>query len=172
VFPARIGRHVGSSQRAVQGLHRAAAAGAVDQTHDREAKLARHLLGHDLLLHDRSIGCAATHREVIGGHHHGATFDPTAAEDEVRRPELLEPAVAAVPGVAADGSDLAEGVRVEEPDDALPRRQLAAFVLQRDLLLATHLSGQGFASAELVDFGLPAHCRPLSAALTALRRSL
>ena len=51
-LPAGIGRHVGVAER-LDGLDRAAAAGAVDQPHDRHAQLVRHLLRHHLLLPDR-----------------------------------------------------------------------------------------------------------------------
>ena len=144
--------------------HRAAAAGAVDQAHDRQAQLVRHLLGTDLLLPNRGVRRAAAHREVVAGRDHVAPVDLAAAEDEVARREALELAVHVVTGASADGADLVERVRVEQARDALTHGELPRLALPRDLLRAAHLQRQRFAPPQLVDLCLPAHAACLQQA--------
>jgi hypothetical protein len=67
------------------GFDRTAAAGAVNQTHDGQAKFVRHLLGHDLLLHDCGVAGATAHGEIVTAHDDRAVIDFATAEDEIRR---------------------------------------------------------------------------------------
>jgi hypothetical protein len=59
--------------------------------------------------------------------------------------------------VVGEDADLLERTRIEEPVDALTRRELSPLVLPADALLPAHLSGEREASLDHLDFGLPAH---------------
>ena len=63
-LPARVGRDVRVAG-VLERLDRAAAAGAVDEAHDRHPVLVGELLGHHLLGGDRRVGRPAAHREVV-----------------------------------------------------------------------------------------------------------
>ncbi len=155
VLPAEQRRDVGAAV-GVERLDRTATAGAVDQSHDGDAQLERHLLGVDLLLPDGGVGRAAAHGEVVPADHDGTTVDAAAPHYEVAGGERLELAVLAVAALAGQRADLVEGVRVEQRVDALAHRELAPRVLPLDLLRTAHGVSQGLTPVQLVDVVLPA----------------
>ena len=143
-------------------LDRAAAAGAVNETNERDAQLVRHLLRHHLLLPDRGIRRAAAHREVIAADHDGAALDPSPPEDEVGGLERLDVfAIVAVLRAPRDRADLVEAAGIEQRIDALAHREAAGVVVALDLVRSAHAAGQLFAPAQFLDVGFPAH-RPRS----------
>ena len=72
-LPARVGRARRCGPSSIEAADAAAAAGAVDQAHERQAQLVGHLLGVDLLLADGTRRTAPpAHGEVVAGHHHAA----------------------------------------------------------------------------------------------------
>ena len=156
MVPARVRRNVSPPFR-LQHPHRAASAGAVDQTEQGQAQLPRHLLRRHLLQPDRRVGRAAAHAEVVAGHHHRAPVHAAAAEDEVRRRQIEELAVLAVPGFPRRRADLVEAAGVEKLVDALAHRQLPGLVLPPYLVGAAHPPRQLLAPAQLRDLPLPAH---------------
>ena len=158
-MPAGVGRHIGVAV-GLDGLHRAAAAGAVDQPYDRQPKLVRHLLRHHLLLPDGGIGGAAAHREVVAADHDRSAVDPAASEHEIGRLQRLKLAVVAVAAAPRDRADLVEAVRVEQAVDALAHREPAGIVLALDLFGPAHLPGERLAPPQFFDLGFPAHPAP------------
>ena len=88
--PARAADAAGQIGRALglDGLDRAAAAGAFDDADDRQAEIMRHLLGHQRLRRDRRIGRAAAHGKIVADHDDRAAVDLAAAEHAVRRRQV------------------------------------------------------------------------------------
>ena len=80
--------HVGAAHLRVR-LHRSAAAGAVDQPHERQPQVARRLLGPAHLVADRAVGGATAHGEVVAADDDRAAVDAAASAHEVRRRERL-----------------------------------------------------------------------------------
>ncbi len=155
-IPGRIGRHIGVAHR-LDGLDRAAAAGAVDQPHERHAQLVRHLLGHHLLAADRRIRRAAAHGEIVAADHDRPAFDPPAPEHEIRGLERLKLAVVAILRAARERADLVKAAGIEQLLDPLAHREPAGIVLALDLVRPAHLARQGLAAAQFLDIGFPAH---------------
>ena len=81
----QIGRAPG-----LDGLDRAAAAGAFDDADDRQPEIVRHLLGHQRLRRNRRIGGAAAHGKIVADHDHRPAVDLAAAEHAVRRRQVGE----------------------------------------------------------------------------------
>ena len=111
--PARAADAAGQIGRALglDGLHRAAAAGAFDHADDRQAEIMRHLLGHQRLGRDRGIRRAAAHGEIVADHDHGAAVDLAAAEHAIRRRQVGEFAALVIFGDAGNRADLVEAFR-------------------------------------------------------------
>ena len=124
-FPAVDGRHVGAPRR-LDGLDRAAAAGAFHQANERESQVVSHPLAHVVLALDGRVRGAAAHGEVVAADDDRAALDAGAAEDEVRRRERLEVVLVVVGGAAGDLAELVEAARIGQPIDALTDRQPAA----------------------------------------------
>ena len=91
---ATAARQVGPPGR-LDGLHRAAAARALDDADDRQAEIGRHALRHDRLLADGGVGAAAAHGEVVADHHHRAAIHQAAADDAVGGREFRQLAIPA-----------------------------------------------------------------------------
>ncbi len=157
--PGRIGRHVGVAL-GLDGLDRAAAAGAVDQPHQRDAQLVRHLLGLHLLAADRGIGRPAAHGEIVAADHDRAAFDPAAPEHEIGGLKRLDLAVGAVFGPAGQRADLVEAAGIEQQVDPLAHGEAARIVLALDLVGPAHVPRERLAAAQFFDFGFPAHAPP------------
>src|SRR5690606_12889545 len=119
---------VGAAGR-LDGLHRAAAAGALDDPDDRHAHLLRHPLRVALLLLDGGVGRAAADGEVVAGDDDGAAVDGAAADDAVGGRQADQLAVLVIGGTARDGADLAEAALVDQAVDALAHGEPAAIVL-------------------------------------------
>ena len=108
---------IAGQQRMALGLdvfHRAAAAGAVDQAHDRQPQVARHALGGQRLLEDAGVVGAAAHGEIVARDHHPPPVDQRATEHEIRRGEVLQLAGLVIDADAGRGADLAEGVGIDQ----------------------------------------------------------
>ena len=102
-LPAGDEWHVRVAHR-LEGLDPAAAAGAVDQAHERQAQLVRHLLRIDHLRHDSRVGGAAPHREVVSLYHCRSAVDrprPTTTFAG-RSPVSSSPSYSALPASAPD----------------------------------------------------------------------
>ncbi len=160
VFPALHVGHIGALID-FQRLDRTAAAGAVDQTHDRQLQLVGHLLGIDLLGADRGIARAAAHGEIITADDNGTAVDAAAPHDEVAGKKFGHLTGFVVGRLAGDAADLVEGAGIEHLVDALAHREALVVVLALDLLRAAHLVGELLTRPKLVDFLLPAHVRKL-----------
>ncbi len=144
------------------GLHRTATARAFDHANDRQAKIVRHLLGHQRLGGDRGVGRTAAHGEIVADHDHGAAVDLAAAEHAVGRRQVLEFVVFVVFGDPGNRADLVEGILVDQSVDALTNREPALVMLTLDLVNASHLARERFAPSELVELRLPVHSYPPS----------
>ena len=134
-IPGRVNRHVGVAG-VVGGLHAAAAAGPVEQPHDRQPQVVRVLLGEDLLGVDRRVSRPAPDREVIGPEQHRPAVDPGRPGDEVGWQHRDEPAFGVVAAEPGQHADLGEAARIGQPVDALahgePAGRLAAARSCRD----------------------------------------
>ena len=106
-FPARRLRNVGA-RILLQHLHRAAAAGPVDEANERHAIFVGHLLGEHELLPNGGIAGAAAHGEVVRLHRDRAAFDQAAADHERCGAERRQFIVGAVFGFAGDLAGLVE----------------------------------------------------------------
>ncbi len=155
-FPARHAGHVGAAGR-LDGLDRAAAARALDQTDERQPQLVGHLLAQQMLLLDRRVGRATAHGEVVSADDDGATVDTGATEDEVRRREARQIIGAVIGRLARDLAELVERAGVHERVDALADGEAAAIVLSLHALRAAELLGERLASPQLVHLVRPAH---------------
>lgn len=144
----------------LDGLDRAAAAGALDDADDGQTEVVRHLLRHQGLCRDRRIRRAAAHREIVADHDHGAAVDACTAEHAVRRRHGFQLARGIILTDAGDGTDLVEAALVDQFVDAFPNSQPALVMLSLDLVNAAHLPREGFAPGELVEFRLPVHSLP------------
>ena len=151
-WPGRLARPAG-----LDGLDRAAAAGALDDADDRQAQLLRHALGEDRLHRDGGVGRAAAHREVVAQHDHRPAVDAGAPHDAIGRRQLGELAVRIVLGLAGDGADLVEAALVDQLVDALAHCEPAAVVLALHLVRPAHLARHSLALAEVVEFRFPSH---------------
>ena len=148
--------HVGAPG-GLDGLHRPAAARALDDADQRQAQLVGHLLALVVLALDGGVGGAAPHREVVAAHDHRPAVEPRPAEDEVGRRQLLQVVLGVVGGLPGDLADLVEALRVDEPVDALADRVAPAVVLPLDPLRAAQALGELLAALQLVHLGLPVH---------------
>ena len=155
-LPTRVERHEAARHR-LERLHRAAAAGPVDEPDDRQAQLVRHLLGMDLLLEDRRVGGAAAHREVVAADDDGAAVDAGPSHDEVGGREAATscPSSYSARPVSAPTS-------WNEPGSTSASMRsrtvsLPGVVLTGDLLVAAHRRGQLRAPPQLVELGIPGH---------------
>ena len=138
-------------------LYRAAAAGAIDQAHHRQAQFVGHHLGTLQLLAQAAIVGAAAHGEIVAGDHHRPAAYPAAAHDQVGRHHVDERARLVVTRLAGDGADLVERARIEYAGDALAHRQLAAVMVALDLVRPAHSAPELLALAQFVYFRLPGH---------------
>ena len=175
MLPARVHRDVGAGAPAVAAVSlrhllggigvqrpdRPTAARSVDEAHDGQTQFTSHLLGPDLLANDGGIGRPATHREVVGGHHHGPAVEVGPAEQEIGRSQVDELAVGVIGGAPGDLPDLVERPVVNHGVDALTNVEFPPAVLAGQLLRAAHLLGQYFPAGQLVQLGLP-DARPLA----------
>ncbi|MOA22057.1 hypothetical protein D3C78_1425870 [compost metagenome] len=90
-YGGQVLRHQGPhAQLGQQGValdfdiaHRTATARAVHQPQERQAQVVRHAFGLDQLVADRAVVGAATHGEIIGGHHHRPPLHLGAANQQV-----------------------------------------------------------------------------------------
>jgi hypothetical protein len=152
-------RDVGEAH-GLQALDGAAAAGPVDQAHERLAQLVGGALGPHHLLPDGGVRGPAADGEVVGLDDGAAPVDATLADDHVGGHEALELAVLVVGADAGEPAGLVEGSVVEQPVDALADRELALRALARDALLTAHLVRQRLPAAEFLELGLPGHGTP------------
>ena len=107
---ARQRRHVGEAHL-LERLDRPAAAGAVDQPHERDAQVVREPLGVDGLLPDRRVGGAAAHGEVVALHDGAAAVEAALADDRVGGQEVRQVALAVVAGATGQRPGLVEACR-------------------------------------------------------------
>ena len=138
-------------------LHRTAAAHTVYEPDVGQAQFERETFGALPLAGDRRIGRTAAHGEVVARENHRTTADFGGAEHEVRRRERAQLAVGVVAADACQRADFMEGTGVADRGDSLANRQLAEFVLPRDLVRATHFQRQRLAAAQFLDLFVPAH---------------
>ena len=149
-------------------LHRAPAARAVHEAHQRQPQVAGEAFDGEQLVLDAAVVGAAAHREIVAGHRHRPPVDTSAPVNEVGRREVDELARARIFSFtvfrpARQAADFVERARIEQPVDALAHRQLAAVVLALDLVRPAHLLRERLAPAQLLDFLFPAHAQSLSA---------
>lgn len=162
----QIGRALG-----LDGLDRAAAAGAFDHADDRQPEIMRHLFGHQGLGRDRRIGRSAAHGEVVADHDDRTTLDLAATEHAVRRREMREFAGRIIFADAGDGADFVKASGIDQLVDALANREPALVMLSLDLVSAAHLPRERFAPGEVLELRLPDHSRsPREFASTAAAR--
>ena len=117
----------------------------------------RHRLALDEFPVQRRIGGAAAHGEIVGRGDHRPPVDIRAAEDEIRRRQILELAISAIFAAPRNLADLAKASCIDDPREPCPRVHLAAPMLPRDLFRAAHLLGHRAALPEFVDLFFPAH---------------
>ena len=144
-------------------LHRAAAARAVDQAHQRQAQVAGHRSDRQQLVLDTAVVGAAAHGEIVAGDRHRTAADAPAPHDQIGRREVRQFAIRAVLCNAREAADFVERARVEQPVDALAHRELAAVVLALDLVRPAHLLRERLAPAQFLDLFFPTHAQSLSA---------
>ena len=157
-LPADHLRHIGALVD-LERLHRAAAAGAVNQPNDGQAQFVGHLFGQRGLGPDGSIGRPATHREVITLQHDGPAVESATTDQRVAGVEVEEIALVVVAGLARDRADLVKTAGVQQCVDAFSNRQFAAIVLAFDLVRTAHSTSERLAAMQFIDFGLPTHPR-------------
>src|SRR5262249_54274998 len=117
-------------------LERQERAAGIDEIEARQAVLLGHLLRAQVLLDREREVRAALDRRVVRDDRALAALDDADAGDDARRRRL---AVVELPG--GEGVQLEErAARVDEPVDALARRQLAARAMPLGRLLAAALS--------------------------------
>ena len=148
----QVGRALG-----FDGLDRAAAARALDDPHDRQAKRLGHFFGHQGFGSNRCIGRAAAHCEVVAHHHHRAAFDLAATEHAVGRGHAGQRVGCVVFADSRQGSHFLKAASIDQTIDALAHRETTAIMLTLDLVGAAHFMGKGLAACEFVEFRLPAH---------------
>src|SRR6185436_10307032 len=171
-LPAVDPRHIGAARR-LDRLHGAAAAGALDQSDQRQAQVVGHPLALVVLAANGRVGRAAAHGEVVAADHDRPPVDLGAAEHEVRRRERDEIILRVVSRAAGDLADLVEAAGVGELGDALENRQAAAVVLALHALGPAQLRGELLAAPQLVQLLLPVHAaRPLLFLSTAIVATL
>src|SRR5215471_18799382 len=154
-LPATDSGNVGAA-RGLDGLDRAAAARALDETDQGQAHLVGHLLAHEVLAFDGGVRGATTHREVVAAYHHGPAIYSGAAEDEVGGSKALELVGLIVGCDAGNLADLVEATRVRELADALADGEAAAVALPLHSLGAAQLLRESLAPPELLQLRLPA----------------
>src|SRR5206468_3370737 len=155
-LPAVDGRNVGPARR-LDGLDRAAAAGAFDEADHGQPQLVRHQLAHVVLALDGRVGRAAAHGEVVAADHDGAPLDLRPPEDEIGRRELLEVVALVIGCPAGDLAELVEGARVDQPGDSLADGVASTVVLALDALGSAEPLGELLAPPQLVQLLLPIH---------------
>ena len=141
----------------LDGFHRAATAGALDQADDRQAEIVRHFLGHQGLCGNRGIRRAAAYREIVADHDHGAPVHPAAAEHAIGGRHVRELAVLVIFTAAGYGADLVKAFGIEQLVDALAHGEPALVALPLDLVNAAHLARKRLPPGEFVEFRLPVH---------------
>ena len=155
--PSRGAGHVGEAHR-LERLDAAAAAGAVDEAHERDAQLVREPLGLDHLLPDRGVGGAAAHGEVVALDDRAPAVDPALADDHVRgqevararRPRRSRPCRRARRSRGSVPASNRRSIR-----SRTVRRPLACW---RSTRSSPPISPrQLLAAAQLLELGLPAH---------------
>src|SRR5262249_40922356 len=148
--PARAADATGQIGRALglDGLHRTAAARALDDTDDRQAEVVRHLLRHQRFCGDRRIRRAATHGEIVADHDHGAAVDLGTAEHAIGRRQMLKLALLVIFADAGNRADFVKAVGIDHLVDALADGEPALVALPLDLLNAAHLAREGFAPGQ------------------------
>ena len=119
-----------------------AAAGGVDQAHQRHLLGQRHALGVDPLVGVRALGRAGAQRVVVGRDDDAAAVDAAAADDGVDGLQVEQAALGVVAAAAGDATDLAEAAAVQQGGDALARRLPPARLVACHRLLAAHARGQ------------------------------
>ena len=139
-------------------LQRAAvAAGRLQQPHERDPQLVRHLLAHRELAGDGRAAGRTDDGVVVARDDRRAAVDFRSAEDEVARCQLGHDAVRVEFGPPGQPADLAEAVLVDQLGDALANIEPAARAPPRQAGVAAHLRGKALQAIEFVDFLLPAH---------------
>ncbi len=125
----------------------------------RQAQFERESFGALPLAGDRRVGRATAHREIVTGENDRASADFGGAEHEVRRGERAQLAIGVVVGDTCQRADLVKAAGIADRGDPLANRQLAEFVLARDLVRAAHRVRQRLAAAQLFDLVSPTHRR-------------
>ena len=154
--PIGIRRHIRSLERGVRP-DAAAAAGAVDETDERQPQLSGGAFAPAHLVADGAIGRAAAHGEVVGADDDGPAIDRAAPGDEVRRGEGLYPALFVVFNLACQRADLAERAVVQQLVDAVADGSAALGDVAGDAFGAAHFLGEFAPAADLLEFGFPGH---------------
>src|SRR5206468_7971771 len=147
---------VGAAGR-LDGLDRAAPAGALHDSHERQAQLVRHLLALQMLALDRGVGRTATHREVVAADDDRPAVEPRPAEHEVGRDELLEVVGGVVVGASRDLADLVKAAGIDELVEALADRVAPARMLPRHALGPAELLSELLPPPQLVHLRFPVH---------------
>ena len=133
-------------------LERQENAGRVHEVNGRNAVVERDVLRPDYFLRRHGKEGARLHRGVVGDDHHQTAVNPTQARDGPRRGRAAPLLVHLVRGVETEFKELAPGV--DQPGDALARRQASFLVLRLDGLGPAALTNPLFL---VLDFGQEVH---------------
>ena len=133
-------------------LERQENAGRVHQVNRRDAIVDRDVLRPDHFLRRHGKKGAGFHRRVVGDDHHQSAENAAQARDGPRRGRAAPLFVHLVRGVEPEFEELAPGV--DQPSDALARRQASFLVLRLDGLCPAALADPLFL---VLDFGQQVH---------------
>ena len=154
LLETRHERHVGRADLLDLG-DRSAAAGAVQQAHERQSVFPGHLLELCVLFVVIALRRAAAHGEIVGAHDDGPRVDGATSAEAARRPERDQLAGVVVPRLAGEAAPLAEAAGVEQRLDALTHSQFAARALALDPVRTAHLLREHLPPAQFVYLGVP-----------------
>jgi hypothetical protein len=132
-----------------------AAAGRVDQAHQRHAQLVGQALDVDPLVGDRAFGAAGLDGEVVDVQRHLAPVDAASADDRVGRVGVLVAALGVVVALAGQRAHLVEAAGVDERGDALARVHAAAGLEPGQRLGAAHRARAFAPGLQLGELGGP-----------------
>ena len=133
-----------------------AAARGIEQPHERDAVHVGVADRPAALLADETVGRAAANGEVVALHRHFAPVDIGHADHAVGGREADE--LVAVPlGTAGQHAGLGKVLIVDEQRDPLAHGELAAALVEGDVVGPAHLPRQLGAPLDLIQFALPGH---------------
>ena len=159
----RVPGHVGDVRRAARLGEPDVGTEAVDEAHERQLGLKRHVVRgvvaqvrRTAVAHNPGAAAGRARGVVVGADDDLAAVQLRQPEHTAARHELGEH-VAVVRHRALQDVPLAKAPRVDQSVDPLADGELPAVVLIPDALLAAHLVGHVLAAFDFVEFRLPGH---------------